>query len=156
MKTPLIPREKKLSTKLTQEQIEQIPLLRKQHFSINEIAEKFGVSTYPVYYWLKSDDDRKDMNYFYNKTKRSKMTKKEKIVMNKSSRESIKRKALLLPDEMQEFWRKQSKLFRMTHPETIRKYFVRKVKENPDFYRDKKREQRAKNHITDTSKMVKT
>lgn len=88
MKYPAFKREESKRCKLTENDIYQILHLRNVGFSLQQIAEKYGVTKQAIAYWLKLEDERKEIN----KKRHANDSEIDKEKANKASAAAKKRK----------------------------------------------------------------
>lgn len=144
MKYPNFTREEKLSTKLTQKQVDSIPILVKSGISKKTIAKKYNVSRECIYYWCKSEEERK----LYNKKQHKNDTPEKRKIANEASKRAKLRKNKFLWKK----WREEDhKKFLEKNP-NYNKLYLRKWKEDkPEYDKIKKREQYAREKLLSTN-----
>lgn len=106
MKYPSYSKSEALNCKITEENIEEIKTLRKEGYSVAELSKKFDVSTHTIYYWLKTDEERKLLNY---RPERNRRTPEQRAINRKTKKKSIDRKILLMGDDYYQYKREWHK-----------------------------------------------
>ena len=131
MKQPKFSRTERLDTKLTDEQIAQIPILRKQGYSFSKIASLFGVSSYPIWKFSLSEERRKEIHKkTYEQRKNNSQYRKQATL---ASKKAHKRKMDMKAKDMREFHKEQSAEFREKHPNYSTEK-SREFRENNPYY----------------------
>ena len=112
MDYPKFSKDKDRRCKVTHSQIERMRELRQIGFTLKEIGFEFHITIQAVSYWLKSDEERKEIS----KKRFARMTNEERSNANKASRESIKRKKKEMREQYLAYFLDRSKEFRKKNP----------------------------------------
>ena len=126
MREPKLPRELNRGCKLTEKDIENIWALRSMDITLQEIADEYGVTKQAIYYVLKSDEEKKQINH----RRHQRDSEVDKIKANEASKNARKYKRSVLREEMKKASREKIKAYRLLHPtynrEQMKKHYYAK------------------------------
>jgi hypothetical protein len=139
-KYPRYTREQNRACKLSDEQIQSIPGLVSDGYSLAHIARMYGVGSGAIKYWLMTPEERKE-KHRQNRLKYGNCNKKTKEEKAEIWRETKKRKKELYPEDFKE-WKNQTEI-QSVHRKT-KKWKQKHVKEELRRYHKLPQEKKQK------------